>query len=82
MTLDPRVEQALKGPEPISLLCSLATALQASGQDQASIMEFFETNRRSLREQGLDAEEDAVMAVMDFLVGWCSPHVSLTSKKP
>jgi hypothetical protein len=52
-------------------------SLQAQGQDQAAILDLFEQARHYLREAGRESEEDVVMEVMDFLVGWCSPHMSL-----
>jgi hypothetical protein len=33
--------------------------------------------RYLLRQLGRETEEDPVMDVMDFLVGWCSPHMKL-----
>jgi hypothetical protein len=35
-----------------------------------------------LREAGREKDEDAVMDVMDFLVGWCSPHMRLSTDSP
>jgi hypothetical protein len=33
--------------------------------------------RQQLRQAASEAEEDTVMDVMDFLVGWCNPHMKL-----
>jgi len=41
----------------------------------------FEQTRRQLREAGRDREEEVVLEIMDFLVGWCSPHMNLEPKK-
>jgi hypothetical protein len=30
-----------------------------------------------LRQADREADEDAITDVMDFLVGWCSPHMKL-----
>jgi hypothetical protein len=34
-----------------------------------------------LRQAGREADEDMVMDVMDFLMGWCSPHMKLPSEE-
>ena len=36
-----------------------------------------ERARQQLRQADRETEEDAVMDAMDFLVGWCSPHMKL-----
>jgi hypothetical protein len=82
MPIDPRIEAALKGPEPLSQLRALVRALQAQQHDQSAILALFESARAQLREAGREAEEDTLLEVMDFLVGWCSPHMSLEPKKP
>lgn len=81
MTIDARIEKALTSSTPVDELRSLAIKLQKEGQDQSSILQLFDGNRQALRSAGRDADEDAVLEVMDFLVGWCSPHMNL-SRKP
>jgi len=46
------------------------------------ILDFFEKNRQSLHEAGRETDEDSLVEVMDFLTGWCSPHMSLAAKRP
>jgi hypothetical protein len=41
------------------------------------ILEVLEKRRLAYRRQGREREEDAVTEVMEFLVGWCSPHSRL-----
>ena len=82
MSLDAPIEQALRSPEPIHALRSLAESLFAHGKDRAAVLAVFEDARRQLREADRGADEDAVLDVMDFLVGWCSPHMSLPPKQP
>ena len=77
MILDERLEQALRAQEPVKELRSLVTRLYSEGHERAAVLEIFEKARRHLRQAGREADEDAVMEVMDFLVGWCSPHVKL-----
>lgn len=82
MAVEARVEEALKGATPVEQLRALAIAMQGEGRQPDWILQFFDTNREALRQAGRDADEDAVLEVMDFLVGWCSPHMSLAPKQP
>ena len=77
MPLDPRIQDALSSSDPLIRLRSLVQSLQAQGRDQSAILDLFEQARQQLREAGRGAEEDVVMEAMDFLVGWCSPPMSL-----
>ncbi len=77
MTLDPSIEEALRSPEPLSHLRLLAKELFSRGAGQEKVLAFFEDARQALREAGREADEDAVMDVMDCLVGWCGPHMKL-----
>jgi hypothetical protein len=71
------LEQALHSPEPVNELRALALRLFAEGQTKEAVVASFEAVRQRLREEQREADEDAVMDVMDFLVGWCAPHVKL-----
>ena len=75
--IDQRIEQALQPNEPIQALRNLAQQLLADGQTSEAVLELFEHARQQLRQADRETEEEAVMDVMDFLVGWCSPHMKL-----
>ena len=75
MPLDECFERALRSPEPTNRLRSLALNLSAEGHSHDAILETFEKARQELRAADREADEDAVMDVMDILVGWCSPHM-------
>jgi hypothetical protein len=77
MQVDPRIEQTLRSAEPLGQLRSLVGHLRAQGLQQQTILDLFEQARQQLRQAGRNREEDTIMEVMDFLVGWCSPHMSL-----
>jgi len=77
MQLDESIDRALSSPEPIPKLRALVKELFSRGADKASVLAAFENARQELRRAGREADEDAVMDAMDFLVGWCSPHVKL-----
>ena len=80
--MDQRIEQALRGGDPVNELRNLALHLLATGQTREAILEFFERARQHLRLAGRETDEDAVMDGMDFLVGWCSPHMNLPPEQP
>ncbi len=54
-----------------------ARDLLATGYPRQRLYDDFENVRAELRERGQEEQEDAVMDVMDFLVGWCSPGARL-----
>jgi len=82
MTLEQRFEEALDCLEPVEALRSLVLELSAKGYNKTAIMQIFEKQRQQLRSANREAEEDAVMDVMDLLVGWCSPHAQLLADEP
>jgi hypothetical protein len=79
MNIEKRFEQALSCPNPVEALRSLVFDFSAEGYDKSAILEIFEKQRQRLRSADRELDEDAVMDVMDFLVGWCSPRAKLLS---
>lgn len=76
-------ENSLKAENPTAALSDAVRQLhKQSGKDRQEILDELEEYRNLLRAQGRDAEEDVVLEVMDFLVGWSSPHVSLAKTIP
>jgi hypothetical protein len=82
MPFDECLEEALHAAEPINELHSLALRLFAEGHDKTAILAKLEEARQQLRQTDREADEDAVMDTMDFLVGWCSPHMKLQPDQP
>jgi hypothetical protein len=80
--IDERIEQALRSSEPVHQLRQLALHLLANGQTRQAVLDFFEHARQQLRQADREGEEDTVMDIMDFLVGWCSPHMKLPPEQP
>jgi len=80
MTFEESLERALRSRTPGSELRSLAEAFLARGEDQSAVLQRFEKARQQLRQAGREADEDAVMDVMDCLVGWCSSHAKLAPR--
>jgi hypothetical protein len=77
MQLNESIEQALRSREPFHGLRSFVLDLFSQGKDKAAVLAMFESVRQELREAGREADKDAVMDVMDCLVGWCSPQMKL-----
>lgn len=82
MTLDNRFEKALGSSNSVKALRSLVLELSMAGFDKTAILEIFEQQRQRLRTANRESAEDAVMDVMDFLVGWCSSHMKLLADEP
>jgi hypothetical protein len=80
--IDDRIQQALMSSAPVNELRDLALHLLAGGQTREAILELLERARQELRLANRETDEDAVMDVMDFLVGWCSPHMKLPPEQP
>lgn len=65
---------------PVRLVPELrecARELLAAGYPRQRLYDDFESVRAEMRERGQEEKEDAVMDVMDFLTGWCSPGARL-----
>ena len=77
MLIDECFERALRSPDRVGQLRSLALHLSAQGQDRAAIIQRFEETRQQLRQCGREADEDALMDALDCLVGWCRPEMKL-----
>ncbi len=59
------------------ILRDLANAALATGYAREQLTEDFEELRAHFKHQGEEEREDAVLEAMDFLYGWCSPHMKL-----
>jgi hypothetical protein len=77
-----RVAQALRTDAPQTALVALVRALLAEGFDEGEALGVLERARAQLRQEGREADEDAVLEVMDLLVGWCSPGARLRRDAP
>ena len=77
MPIDECFERAFRSSDPMGQLRSLALNLSAQGQDRETIIERFEETRKELRQANREIDEDALMDVLDCLVGWCSPSMKL-----
>jgi hypothetical protein len=78
MEREDRFEKALRSANPIDSLRALVLELSAEGYRKPQIVELFEQLLTQLQnEPAREADTDAVRDVLDFLLGWCSPHMKL-----
>jgi hypothetical protein len=69
---------ALDSPRPLATLRDLVKhELHARHGDRDVVLGELEALRGELRRGGREDLEDVVLEVMDFVAGWCSPHVRL-----
>lgn len=70
--------RALESHAPLATLRDVvAYELHERRGDREVVLAELEALRGELRRQGRSDAEDVVLEVMDFVVGWCSPHVRL-----
>ncbi len=69
---------ALESRAPLAALRDvLHHELHDRHADRDVVLAELEALRGELRRAGRDDAEDIVLEAMDFVVGWCSPHVRL-----
>ncbi|MBA2447479.1 MAG: hypothetical protein H0V51_05580 [Chloroflexi bacterium] len=72
-----RYEQALRSEQPRECLTAVVRDLVTKGGHREAILIELEDLRRILQVEGRDGDEDVVLEVMDFLVGFCSPQMRI-----
>ena len=78
MEREDRFEKALHSTNPVNSLRALVHDLSAEGNRKPQIVALFEQLLTQLQnEPAREADADAVRDVLDFLLGWCSPHMKL-----
>ena len=68
---------ALHSEQPLWRLREVVQGLLVQGHERDAIAADLESFRSLLQESGRDEDEDIVLEVIDFLAGWCSPHMRL-----
>ncbi|MEX1263096.1 MAG: hypothetical protein WEE66_04020 [Actinomycetota bacterium] len=71
------IESALASEHPLDALSSEMKRLLADGWTRPQLLALLEEVRETLRVQQRDSDEDVVLEVMDFLVGWASPGAKI-----
>lgn len=68
---------AVRSPNALDSLRSSVDRQLRAGATREQILSELEELRAALRRDDREADEDIVLEVMDFVTGWCSPHVRL-----
>lgn len=78
MEQEDRLEKALHSLNSIDSLRTFVLQLSAEGQSKTQIVEMLEQRLSLLQEEpGREADADTVRDLLDFVLGWCSPHMKL-----
>ena len=80
-TFEESLERCLRSGNPVLDLRAVLEQFLSQGADQTELLQKLENARQQLRLAKREADEEAVTDVMDFLVGWCSPHMKLAPKQ-
>jgi hypothetical protein len=80
-TFEESLERCLRSSNPVLDLRALLEQFLSQGADQAELLQKLENARQQLRQANRETDEEAVTDVMDFLVGWCSPHMRMAPKQ-
>jgi hypothetical protein len=68
---------ALAKPDPVLRLRDVVKELLTQGQEREEVLDELEHLRDALGRAGQEKTGDAVLDVMDFVVGWASPHMKV-----
>lgn len=81
MTTLTQLESALHSQEPEQALRNVVSQLVSEGIEQQQVYQMLESLLLKLRggANGQPADEDAVLNVMDSLVGWCHPRAQIST---
>jgi hypothetical protein len=73
--LQPEFEAGLHDAEPLHCLRERVRSLLVEGYSRQGLIAELERFRIVLQDAGREADEDVVLEVLDFLHGWCAPHM-------
>jgi len=79
MSIQDRMDTALRLPQPGQAFRDLVTELAREGYEKKQILQFLEDFLIELRKQKehKEADEDIILDTMDCLVGWSHPQAKL-----
>lgn len=66
--------EALKNEEPFQTLSETVKRLRVQGIEKSTLLEQLESLRSVV---DTEENEDIVLDVMDYLVGYCAPHIRI-----
>ena len=71
------LEEALREGNPLDALRNLVQAKVSQGYDRETLNQALTDFALDLRAVNRESDEDLILEVMDFLAGWCSPHMKM-----
>ena len=74
------LKQSFKSKQGSLASRAIAVALIVGGVSKDSLMDDLEGLRKEFRALGDGDAEDIVLEVMDYVSGWCSPHMRIQWK--
>ena len=77
MELQNELEAALASDQPYARLREVVQLAIANGAARERVRDSLERLRDQLRVDARDSEEDVLVAVLDDLSGWTSPHLKI-----
>jgi hypothetical protein len=77
MSVTDEFNAALASGDGLSGVRAAAQRELQSGTPRERVISELEALRSDLRAVGREADDDVVLEVLDFVTGWCSPHVRL-----
>lgn len=70
------LQEAMQTRHPlVSLRDAVKTLMDTRGVSREDTLQMLEQLRIKYREQGDSRSEDIALDAMDFVTGWCSPHM-------
>jgi hypothetical protein len=75
--LNKSLQAALETSEPVINFRLSVLKLLDENYERSEIYDVLQVLALSLRKKNKEEQEDIVLDVMDFLVGWSSPHMKL-----
>jgi hypothetical protein len=80
-SFEDNLTRCLKSAAPVPEMRALVEECLKQGINHSELLQKLDSVRQQLRQADREADEEAVMDVMDMLVGWCGPHMSLAPKQ-
>jgi hypothetical protein len=71
------LKSSIQSRQDAVVLCDIARSLVDAGMTQESLLGSLEHLRSEFHNAGDSEAEDITLEVMDYVVGWCSPHMRI-----
>ncbi|MGW4947748.1 hypothetical protein ACWEOZ_39865 [Actinoplanes sp. NPDC004185] len=71
------IDVALAADDPLDASRATVQKFRELGSSPAEMIEMLQAHALDLRRAGREREDDTVLEVLDFLSGWCAPHMRI-----